>query len=208
MLHPRILSLCLCLALTSCTVFKSSPTWKLVVNSRRSFIHEADPSAAYAQHLHRELQARGIEHRIVSYEFRYLTRLREEAIEARTAVIYRDDTNPTHPWWLAEERLPFPRWLPNGPVERQLSFATGHPAHVLSLRDIPGPSAPALRTSASRHSASFRETHRAAIRPLEADRSADVQASWAEAFEARHGTAYNPRSSLDRRKMAAMLQTR
>ena len=53
---------------------------------------DPDPSYAYAAKLHEALSARGVEHKVVVYQYHYTTRQNEEALGTRTAVIYCDDS--------------------------------------------------------------------------------------------------------------------
>ncbi len=205
----RLLLLPICLFLAGCTVFRSSRTWETVVRTRPDLSGAADPSAAYAEHLHRVLKARGVEHRVVTYEFRYTSRFREEAIGTRTAVLYRDDTHPTHPWWLADERLARPKWLPNGSVEGQVSFAARHHADVVSIRDYAGSRDGKSTVAAQRSATVFRTSRVAPLRTvaLGPDESAR-HATWESLFRARHGTTFDAESALDRRKMADLQRVR
>jgi hypothetical protein len=195
------LLLALTLTLAGCTVFRKSPTWEAVMRTRPRVAEAADPSATYADHLHRQLAARGVEHRIVTYEFGYFTRQHEEAIGSRTAVIYRDDTHPVHPWWLTDERQSRPRWLPNGSVEKQVSFFARGDVKIVQQRHYParrdGRSAAAVPPRA----VAFRAATAAPLRAFAAD--PDLRAL----FRTRHGTGYDPASALDRGKMIALRHT-
>jgi hypothetical protein len=95
-----------------------------------------DPSAAYAEHLSGVLKTAHVQHKIVTYEYRYHTAFREEAIGTRTAVIYRDDKNPNNPWWLMDDQLFNPVWLPGEDENRQVSFYLHRPATVVSTKTI------------------------------------------------------------------------
>jgi hypothetical protein len=202
---PKFLILPLCLLLAGCTVFRSSRTWNSVIRSRPDLSAEADPSAAYAEHLHRVLKAQAVAHRVVTYQFRYTSRFREEAIETRTAVLYRDDTHSTHPWWLADERLARPKWLPNGSVEQQVTFAARHRAEIVSVRDFGGSHDGKSVIAAKQRAAAFRTSRVAPLRPVALGRESDAGAGrWAALFHSRHGTAFDPGSPVDRRKMTAL----
>lgn len=193
-----------CLALASCGVLKKSDVWDTVIRNRPNLAGAADPSMAYAAHLHRVLTAKGVEHRVVTYQFQYTTLLREEAIGERTAVIYRDDTNPATPWWITDDRLSRPVWLPNGTVEKQLNHACRARASIVKLRDFPGSHdgktvvAPDRRTG-------FRNGRSEALRPVALGPGpAPSAAGLGDLFERRHGTPFDPASVLDRRKMTAL----
>src|SRR5688572_28636460 len=109
MQKPLFLSLAISVALTGCS---TSPTWSRVRSVRVDVRDTADPSGVYAEQLSSVLRTAGVEHRVVTYQFRYHTRLREEAVGTRTAVIYRDDSNPANPWWLMDDRAKNPVWVP------------------------------------------------------------------------------------------------
>lgn len=121
-----------CLALTGCQIFHKSPTWNKVVHTRISVPLEGDMSKPYASALHRELKADRIEHKVVTYQFRFRSPLRDDVTMERTAVIYRDETNPKYPWWLKDETSHRPVWLPNGSTQQQIRFYIGHDVEVIS----------------------------------------------------------------------------
>ena len=132
------LSLAVCLTLTGCSVFRRSGTWATVTSTRVNTRGEADPSKAYAEHLSRTLRTASVEHKVVTYQYRYRTRLREESIGTRTAVVYRDNNNPNNPWWLMDERLNKPVWLPGQDLNKQVAFYLRDDAEVVESRDIHG----------------------------------------------------------------------
>ncbi len=136
MQKPLALSIAVCLGLTGCQVFKRSEAWDKISRVRAGeTTRDPDPSNAYAAKLHQALAGSGVEHKVVTYQFRYLTHLREEAVGTRTAVVYRDATNSKYPWWLKDERLSRPYWLPNGDLNKQISFYIHRPAEVLEHKD-------------------------------------------------------------------------
>jgi len=98
---------------------------------------DPDPSHAYAAKLHEALAAQGVEHKVVVYQYHYTTRLNEEALGTRTAVVYRDDTDASYPWWLKDERLNNPFWLPDGDLNKQISFYIRRKAEVIETKDYP-----------------------------------------------------------------------
>ena len=250
-------ALVLSLTLNGCGVFRRSETWVLVRGVRVDTRAETDPSQAYATELSARLAAANIEHKVVTYQFRYHTYLREEAITTRTAVVYRDDTRPAHPWWLMEERLYQPVWLPNDDLGRQISFYLHDYAEVVETRDVPGkggaggkvmlatrhtarpvfaarsrdagrtPMLVPFRTSPARAVqlrgavASIEDDKLAAKRRWMARRQADGPMPIGELtrprgerdslrsslFSAMHGTAFDPLSPVDRRKMRQLRQT-
>ncbi len=121
-------------ALTGCS--QPSSPWSTVRAVRVDTRDADDPSARYAEHVSGVLKTANVEHKIVTYEYRYRTALREEAIGTRTAVLYRDDRNPNNPWWLTDERLFKPVWVPGEDENRQVSFYLHRPASVVSTRVI------------------------------------------------------------------------
>ena len=139
MQKPVALTIAACLGLTGCHVFEKSETWSEAVKVRPGeAAFDPDPSNAYALKLHEAFAARGVEHKIVVYQYHYTTRNNEQALGTRTAVIYRDDTNPTYPWWLKDDRLNNPFWLPNGDASKQVSFYVRRKAEVIETKDFPG----------------------------------------------------------------------
>jgi hypothetical protein len=200
-----LLPLTLCVLLAGCTVFKKSRAWDTVMRSRPDLRTAADPSAAYANHLHRVLSAEGIEHKIVSYEFRYRTLLREEAMGSRMAVIYRDDANPANPWWIMDERQSRPIWLPNGPVEKQVTFFIRARAEIVGLRDYSSEGESKTVVAPESPRTAFRTRREESLRAVAlGPEEAAPGVRWAQLFRSRHGTAFDPGSPLDRRKMSAL----
>jgi hypothetical protein len=158
---PISFSLAVCLTLTGCTAFKKSQTWEKVTETRGQRPEGgADPSNAYAKKLHTVLTANKVEHKLVTYQYRYKTRLREEAVGTRTAVLYKDETNPSNPWWLMDERLGKPLWLPNEEVDRQVAFYLRRKADVVEQKAFSGggeEQTPAQMVASSRPVVSPRE---------------------------------------------------
>ena len=208
MSKPLALCLATCVALTGCHVFHKSPVWKKVVSTRIALPPEGDASKIYAEGLHRELLAGGIEHKVVTYQYRYRSRLRHDATAERTVVIYRDDTNPKYPWWLKDESSGRPLWLPNGSVEQQLRFYVGRDVEVVSAGDgkelLPvGELDPVLRRIAR----SLRLSPRPAAETAPPVAERLQLPSFHAAFRNIHGTEYDPTSPVDRKKMEAILRT-
>jgi len=171
MLHPVLqkplaLSIALCLGLSGCQVFDKSETWETVMQVRPGqSVRDPDPSHAYASRLHAALASRGIEHKVITYQYRYTTRLREEAVGTRTAVIYRDASSGAHQWWLKDDRLNKPVWLPNGELNRQVSFYLRRKAEVIEEKNYPakGGSSKAMLVFA-KPSQSLRPAERAIVK--------------------------------------------
>lgn len=139
MQKPLALSIAVCLGLTGCQVFKKSQTWDQVMKVRPAeTTSDPDPSAAYAAKLHHTLLQEGVAHKVVTYQYRYHTHLREEAVATRTAVVYRDGISAKYPWWVKDDRIHEPVWLPNGDVNKQISFYVRKEATVLEQKDFSG----------------------------------------------------------------------
>jgi hypothetical protein len=138
MQKPLAITIAACLGLASCQVFEKSETWETVmrVHPGNAF-READPSASYAEKLHQVLLEQGIEHIVVAFQYHYYTNHYEESLGTRTAVVYRDSSNSSYPWWLKDDRLATPFWLPNGSLEEQLSFYARRPVEVLEQHAYP-----------------------------------------------------------------------
>jgi hypothetical protein len=135
MQKPLALSIALCLSFTGCQVFEKSPTWETVTHVHRGdSIRAADPSSSYAEKLHRVLLE---QHIVVTYQYHYYTPRYEEALGTRTAVVYRDNSSASYPWWLMDDRTANPVWLPNGELDKQLSFYIRRPAEVIEKKFYP-----------------------------------------------------------------------
>ncbi len=138
MQKPLALSIAFCLGLTGCHVFEKSETWNQVVKVRPGETTlDPDPSHEYAAKLHAGLMERGIAHKVVVYQYHYTTRHHEEAVGTRTAVVYRDDSSGIYPWWLKDDRLNNPFWLPNGDLDKQISFYIRRKAEVIEAKEYP-----------------------------------------------------------------------
>lgn len=213
-MSPRLLlALAASLGLSGCHVFRTSDTWRSVSQVRPDApLHSPDPSAAYADKLHRVLDARSIEHSVVTYQFRYTSNLREESVATRTAVIYKDATRPSHPWWLMDDRLGRPLWLPNGPADAQLAFYLQHPAEVIEQKTFDPKAADAKGMVASASSVETRTPSAAIVRANSPAPSpsatkqtpASPQIALGELFRSIHGSSFDPESALDQRKMSML----
>ena len=177
-----------CFAFTGCSLFQKSPTWDKVVRTRIDVPREGDTSRIYAEGLHHELKAARVEHKVVTYQYRYRSRLRDDAIAERTAVIYRDDSNAKYPWWIKDERSGRPTWLPNAGTQQQIHFYVGRDVEIVGPDDGKQVAPP---ESHHRHA-----THTAPASGRDA------------MFRQSHGTAFNPASALDREKMSGLLRAR
>lgn len=200
-----LLSLLACLALAGCGGLRRSPAWEVVLSARIDSHGDAD----YAEQLSGVLRDAGIEHKVVTYEFRYRTRLRDEAIETRTSLLYRDSGSTRHPWWLVDAHTNNPVWLPGENLDRQLEFHLHRPATVVSVDGVPASS------EGKRHTAEpqadqpsllarlwpVRKTERSRKVIAPATRAASPTSHQLASFRARHGTRFDPASVIDRVKM-------
>lgn len=135
------------LALAACEGSKTNTTWQKVTNTRPDKVApSSDVAAAYANKLHQVLTEANVEHKIVTYQYRYKTALREEAVGTHTAVLYKDDSNPRNPWWLMDDRLSKPVWLPGEEASKQVSFYLRRSAQVVEQKDFSGGEAQAAPT--------------------------------------------------------------
>jgi hypothetical protein len=227
LLIPSLLVVTLC----GCQVFRRSETWAKVTDVRVDTRGSHDPSSAYADELHRTLANDRVEHKVVTYQYRYTTRLREEAVATRTAVIYKDQNTPGYPWWLMDDRTGKPVWLPNGDVQKQVQFYLRGRAEVVELREFATDGSTGGKAMVSDSSAERpgmlarigRSISRVAVRSrpateterrkefLRARTGYDEQViagtdeeQLAQLFQKKHGSTYDPASSLDREKMAAL----
>jgi hypothetical protein len=203
--------------LTGCA---ASQTWKTVMQSRADFhSNEADAFEAYAAKLHHVLRDASVEHKVVTYQYHYLSCLRGEEVGTRTAVLYRDDFDPANPWWLMEEDIGRPVWLPGDQPKNQLEFYIHHPVDVVHERDYPGSGKDYKSTAGIAHPACGTRFAGAVtlvrfrIRPsLKYDETvaaplpqSDVKGNaYAALFRSVYGKSYHASSARDRRKMVKL----
>ena len=146
------LALAACLTLAACEGSKQKTTWEKVTETRADkTAKSADRSEAYADKLHKVLKADNVEHKVVTYQYRYKTRMREEAVGTNTAVIYKDDSNPENPWWLMDARLGKPVWLPGQDVNKQVAFYLRRNAEVVEQKEFIGDGPQATDTMVAKH---------------------------------------------------------
>ncbi len=132
------------LVLAACQASKPQTTWQTVIQSRPDKVASAaNPTQAYTDKLHRVLTQKKVEHKVVTYQYRYQTPLRDEAMGTQTVVLYKDDSNPQNPWWLMDERLTKPIWLPGQDVNRQVAFYSRRKVEVVEQKEFSGGAAPA-----------------------------------------------------------------
>jgi hypothetical protein len=224
---PLSIVLAASFALSGCAIFQRSPTWDSVVSSRAHYTEDAaGGKSGYLQYLHQVLSGAGVEHKVVTYQFHFLNTFHEEAIETATAIVYRDETTPRHPWWIMDENHNVPVWLPNWALDAQIEFFIHHKAEVVTSREYASrgpaqtrfaaadgksprsliahtPKAPktrALFASSTTQPRTRRSAAPAEREPLSASvATADSRAT--ALFRTAHGTAFDPGSSIDRQKM-------
>ena len=134
--HSIILAVGLTLA--ACEGSKQKTTWQKVTETKPDKVVAADPGDAYASKLHKMLTAEKVEHKVVTYQYHYETRLRDQAVGTHSAVIYKDNSNPQNPWWLMDDRLGKPVWLPGEDVNKQVAFYLRRQAQVVEQKEFSG----------------------------------------------------------------------
>jgi hypothetical protein len=124
--------------LAGCGTSQPSRTWETVKAVRHTGPGVQNPDAAYAEKLHKTLQGARVGHKVVTFKFRYRSRLQLYREGEETAVIYRDCCTPAQPWWAMAERLSTPVWLPTQPVGSQVSFFVRRPTTIVKIEEFPG----------------------------------------------------------------------
>jgi hypothetical protein len=122
---------------------KTSPTWQSVRAVPHAGPREAAP--AYTNRLHVALRDAGVGHKVVTFKFRYRSRILLNREGEETAVLYRDPATPAHPWWLMAERLGTPVWLPAEPLASQLAFYVRRPVSIVKVEEFPAKDAKRAR---------------------------------------------------------------
>ena len=125
------------LLLAGCETPRPSRTWETVKAVRHTGPFVENPAAAYAEKLHATLQTAHVEHKVVTFKFRYRSRLLLHREGEETAVVYRDPATPAQPWWLMSERLCTPVWLPTKPLASQVAFHVRRPATLVKVETFP-----------------------------------------------------------------------
>ena len=132
---------------SGCQATKMSPAWKTVKAASHPRPRVPERARAYAQELHKSLRQARVEHKVVTFTFTHTTASRVNATGEGTAVIYRDSGTPAHPWWLMEEKLFSPVWLPSEALERQVAFHLQRPVSIVKVEEYPAPGAKKSRPS-------------------------------------------------------------
>jgi len=178
---PLLVSLSALLVLsTGCDVFRASPGWSVATSLHVGGKGDYKQSEAYAKAVSSELTRRGIENKLVTFRYTVAGNDNAPQIITRSSVIYRDETG-NYPWWLIDNMLALPVWLPNGSVAEQVHFVTRYEPEIIAVNE-----------------------------PERQGRYASSQAVSAEEkkrefeFYKYNASAYDPESELDRRKMKAL----
>jgi hypothetical protein len=169
------------LVLCGCQTAGKSKAWKAMTNHKIQGFRDPAQSEAYAQSVHELLDANGIENQIVTFtiaaDYGFGESQMAAARQTRSAVIYRNEKSPEHPWWLMDNMHNAPVWLPDEPIAQQVQFAEQE--FGVSVVAVNEPELPAVAEA-----------------PMETD--------WDQLFKCTHGTSFDPHSSLDKTKMAAL----
>jgi hypothetical protein len=124
-----------CIFVAGCAAGRKSVVWQQVIDSPRVSSGKGNASEAYSSALHSTLQKARVPHKVVTYNYPFRSKFDGAGTAQRTSVIYRDASSPEYPWWLMDERLTRPVWLPSESVQRQVSFFLRRPAKVVTLRE-------------------------------------------------------------------------
>jgi hypothetical protein len=149
---PCSITLAACLALTACNGSKQKSTWQKVRETKPDKVQaSADPNEAYTRKLNKVLNENKVEHKVVTYQYRYKTRMREDAVGTHSAIIYKDNSDPENPWWLVNERTGKPIWLPGQDVNKQVSFYLRRKAEVTDEKVFSGGEPQSTETMVAKH---------------------------------------------------------
>ena len=114
-----------------------------------------------------------VPHKVVTYDYPFRSKYDGEGTAQRTSVIYRDDASPKYPWWIMDERLKRPVWLPSETVQKQVSFFLRRPATIVTLRDytesgekMVAPVEPPRKRAVTRIQRVSEPAPRAAVKPV------------------------------------------
>lgn len=138
MQKTNVLTVGIVFFLAGCHTPSKTEAWRKVVDVRKQIGDSGDRSSAYAAGVHAALQKARIEHKVVTFEYQWTSRFNGDHSTERTVIIYRDPETPHSPWWLADEPLRTPLWLPNVSAERQVAFYVRRPATVIESREFGG----------------------------------------------------------------------
>lgn len=149
---PCSITLAVCLALTACNGSKQKSTWQKVRETKPDKVPASvDSNEAYTKKLNKVLNENKVEHKVVTYQYRYKTRMREDAVGTHSAVIYKDNSDPENPWWLVNERTGKPVWLPGQDVNKQVAFYLRRKAEVTEEKVFTGGEPQSTETMVAKH---------------------------------------------------------
>lgn len=173
----------LVLAMSGCASSRPDNAWSIVRNAEVAGKGDPERNQEFAEELHRQLQGR-VSSRLVRFRHEVQGRY-GNTFEERSVVLFRSEDHPKNPDWLMDNMMHTPLWLPNGTLERQLTFATrSRNIEVLSI------------------SGETSTTEDKVVKPpTEVMKDAGY---WSRRFEEVHGGMYDAGSPVDRRKMGQL----
>lgn len=174
------------LLFTGCGAFKASPAWAAATSLKVPGKGDYDQSGAYARAVSAELSRQGIENKVVTFRYSVIDGANAEKVITRSSVIYKDDTQPGYPWWLIDNLIRLPVWLPNGSVAEQVHFVTRYQPEILATDEGRAPVYVGV--------------------PAVAD--APAAGNMDSLFLKLNGTTFDPNSAMDRRKMSLLQASR
>jgi hypothetical protein len=127
--------------LGGCRSSHHSDTWRKVVATPHPGPEAVELTRPFAADLHKTLLHAHVPHKVVTAEFQYRGDYKLYGTTRRTVVVYRDTSRRGESWWLMDERLNVPFWLPNEPLDRQITFYLGRSARLVDVSDFTGPDA-------------------------------------------------------------------
>jgi hypothetical protein len=74
-----------------------------------------------------------VPHRVVRYRYSYNSRFDGIGDAERSALLYYDKTTTRYPWWLTDDRVARPVWVPSLPIDRQVAFYLRRPVKIVGV---------------------------------------------------------------------------
>ncbi|SRR5579862_155431 len=186
--------------LAGCGVLKPSRAWSVATSLDVPGKGDYDESSAYAKGVSRELSRQGIPNKLVTFHYTVCDKYEVPHVITRSSVLYRDESQKAYPWWLMDNMVRLPVWLPNASLADQVHFVTRYNPEIIDVKEgkLAGetatPTAIVTVVAAPPGSAS---------KPVLSEDKKD-----AALFYKENGTPYDPSSSIDRRKMEALIRQR